>query len=141
MNVRLTFTPTLRSQIVNVMTIDDYIFEADERICLRLTNLTEPCPGSVILGSDTEFVIAEDESKFATNVFINIKLYFCLHTVPLFTLQCYTNTTGNSIVGRTINLFYSSPAMNFYFPQFQCALNNGDLAPCMLIQDCRVLCS
>ena len=70
MNVRLTFTPTLRSQIVNVMTIDDDIFEDDERICLRLTNLTEPCPGSVILGNDTEVVIAEDESKFAIYVYI-----------------------------------------------------------------------
>ena len=85
MNVRLTFTPTLRSHIVNVMTIDDDMFEDDERICLRLTNLTEPCPGSVILGNVTEVVIAEDEGKFAIYVFINIKLYFvfiqfqCLH--------------------------------------------------------------
>ena len=140
MNVRLTFTPTLRSQIVNVVTIDDNIFEDDEHICLRLTNLTEPCPSSVILANDTEVVIAEDEGKFATNVFINIKLVvFCLHTVPVFTLQCYTNTTGNSIVGRNISLFYSSAAMEMFFPQFQCALNDGDLAPCMLIQDCRVL--
>ena len=140
MNVRLTFTPTLRSQIVNVMTIDDDMFEDDERICLRLTDLTEPCPGSVILGNDTEVVIAEDESKFA--IFINIKLaVFCLHTVPVFTLQCYTNTTGNSIVGRNISLFYFSAAMDVFSPQFQCALNNGDLAPCMLIQDCRILCS
>ena len=68
MNVKLTFTPTLRSQIVNVMTIDDTVFGNDERICLRLVNLTEPCPGSVILGDDTEVVIAENEGKFAIYV-------------------------------------------------------------------------
>ena len=140
MNDKLTFTPTLRSQIVNVVTIDNHIYEDDERICLRLTYLTEPCPGSVILGSDTEVVIAEDEGKLAIYVCI-YQYYFCLHTVPVFTLQCYTNTTGNSIVGRKISLFYFSPAMGMFFPQFQCALNDRNLAPCMLIQDCRVLCS
>ena len=64
------------------MTKDDEIFEDDKRICLRLTNLTEPCPGSVILGNDTEVVIAEDESKFAIYVFINIFIFVqfqCLH--------------------------------------------------------------
>ena len=142
MNVRLTFTPTLQSQIVNVMTIDNDIFGYDERICLRLTNLTEPCPGSIILGNDTEVTMAEDEGKFAIYIYVCIyQYYFCLHTVIVFTLRCYTNTTGNSIIGRTINLFYSSPAMAFFLPQFQCALNDGDLAPCMLIQDCRVICS
>ena len=72
MNVRLTYTSTLQSQIVNVMTIDDDIFEDDERICLRLTNLIEPCPSSVILGDDIEVVIAEDESKF--------NLLLCVYT-------------------------------------------------------------
>ena len=132
MDVRLTFTPTSRSQIITVMTIDDNTFEDDERICLRLTNLTEPCPGSVILGNDTEVVIAEDESKFAIYIFINIKLYFYLCTVPVFGLQCYTNTTGNSIVGRNISLFYSSAAMAIFIPQFQCALDGGALELCML---------
>ena len=84
MNVRLTFTPTSRSQIITVMTIDDNVFEDDERICLRLTNLTEPCPGSVILGNDTEVVIAEDESKFAIYVSILSCIFIfvqfqCLH--------------------------------------------------------------
>ena len=134
MDVRLTFTPTLRSQIVNVMTIDNDILEVNQRICLRLTNLIEPCPGSVIVGNDTEVVIAEDESKLAIiYVFTNIKLYFCFHTVPVLTLQCYTNTTGNSIVERNISLFYSSAAMEIFFPQFQCALDGGALVPCMLI--------
>ena len=77
MDVRLTFTQASRSQTVDVMTIDNDIFEANQRICLRLTNLIEPCPGSVILGDDTEIEIAEDESKLAIiYVFINIKLYF-----------------------------------------------------------------
>ena len=129
-NVRLTFTSTLQSQIVNIMTIDDNILEDDERICLRLTNLTEPCPDSVILGDDTEVVIAEDESKNLLCVYV--LSVFCLHTVPVFILQCYINTSSNSIVGRNISLFYSPPIMASFFPQFQCALNDGDLAPCML---------
>ena len=65
------------------MTIDDDIFEDDERICLRLIDLIEPCPGSVILGNDTEVVIAEDESKFAIyvsilSIFIFVQ-FQCLH--------------------------------------------------------------
>ena len=114
------------------MTIDDNVFEDDKRICLRLINLIEPCPGSVILGNDTEVVIAEDESKFAIYVFINIKLYFYLRTVPVFVLECYTNTTGNSIVGRNISLFYSSPASGIFVPEFLCALDGGALVLCML---------
>ena len=72
MNVRLTLTPTLRSQVFNIMTIQDEIFEHDERICLGLFNVAEPCPDSVIVGADTEaeVVIAEDEGKFASYVCI-----------------------------------------------------------------------
>ena len=61
------------------MTIDDNIWEDNEHICLRLVNLTT---GSVILGNDTEVVIAEDEGKFAIYVFINIFVFIqfqCLH--------------------------------------------------------------
>ena len=75
MDIRLTFTPSLQSQTVNIMTIGDDIFEDDERICLRLTNLTESCPGSVILGNDTEVVIAEDKSKLA--------MYVCIYKYKL----------------------------------------------------------
>ena len=58
------------------MTIQDEIFfEGDERICLRLTNLTEPCPGYVIVGAGTEVVIAEDESKFYIYVYVYIYIY------------------------------------------------------------------
>ena len=75
----MTFTPTLRSQIVNVITIDDDIFEDYERICLRLTNLTEPCPDSVTLGNDTEVIIY---CKFATYIYQYYQLaYVCLHTM------------------------------------------------------------
>ena len=69
----MTFTPTLQSQIVNIMTIDNDIFEANQRICLRLT---EPYPNSVIVGNDTEVVIVEDEGKFAIYVFIIINFLF-----------------------------------------------------------------
>ena len=89
MSVKLTFTPTLQSQVFNIMTIQDEIVENDERICLRLAYLTEPCPGSVIVGADTEVVIAEDDGKFAIyvciRIFINISCMFifiqflCLH--------------------------------------------------------------
>lgn len=61
------------------MTIDDNIFEDDERICLRLVNLTA---ASVILGHDTEVLIAEDDCMFAMYVFICIFVFIqfqCLH--------------------------------------------------------------
>ena len=47
------------------MTREDTLFEGDERICLRLTNLTEPCLGSVIIGDDTIVTITEDDRMFA----------------------------------------------------------------------------
>ena len=47
------------------MTREDSMFEGDERICLRITNLTEPCPGSVIIGNDTIVTITEDDRMFA----------------------------------------------------------------------------
>ena len=53
-----------------------HIFEDDECICLRLTNLIEPCSGSVILGNDTQVVIAKDESKFG----------FCVRSIRVFTI-------------------------------------------------------
>ena len=56
----------------------------------------------------------------------------------MFTLSCYTNTTGNSIEGWTVNLFYSATAD--FRPVFQCALNDGELEQCMLTGDCVVLC-
>ena len=56
----------------------------------------------------------------------------------MFILSSYTNTTGNSINGWTISLFYSAAAQ--FFPVFQCALNNGELEPCMLTRDSAVLC-
>ena len=61
------------------MTIQDEIFEGDEHICLRLTNLTEPCPGSVIVGAGTEVVIAEDESKFDIYVYVYIRIYIYIY--------------------------------------------------------------
>ena len=129
----MTFTQASQSQTVNVMTIDNNIFEVNQRICLRLTNLIEPCPGSVIVGDDIEIVVAEDESKF-TITYVYLSIFLSLYcTVTVFTLQCYTNTTGNSIDGQNISLFYSSAAMALFFPQFQCALDGGALEPCMLI--------
>ena len=68
-------------------------------------------------------------------VFIDIS---CI-TVPVFILQSFANTIGNSIVGRTIELIYFSPGTATFSPQFQCALNDGDLAPCMLTNDCGIL--
>ena len=103
MNVKLTFTPTLRSQVFTIMTIQDEMFEDDERICLRLTNLTEPCPGSVIVGADTEVVIAEDEGKFDIYVFINISCMFifmqflCLHYNAILIQPAIVSLDGPSI--------------------------------------------
>ena len=113
MNVKLTFTPTLQSQNLSVMTIDDDIFEDDEHICLRLTNLIEPCPSSVILGDDTEVVIAEDESKFAIYVFINIKLCFIFMQV-----QCLYY---NAILIQLVIVSLDGPSVYFIFPlQWHC---------------------
>ena len=50
---------------------------------------------------------------------------------------CYTNTTGNSVNGWTISLFYSGAAR--FFPILQCALNDGELQLCMLTEDCGVI--
>ena len=64
-NERLTFTPATRSQTINIMTREDTIFEGDEHICLRITNLTGPCPGSVIIGDETIVTITENDGMFA----------------------------------------------------------------------------
>ena len=47
------------------MTREDTTFEGDERICLRITNLIEPCPGSVIIGDDTTVTITDDDCMLA----------------------------------------------------------------------------
>ena len=56
----------------------------------------------------------------------------------MFILSCYTNTTGNSIEGWTISLFYSAAAQ--FFPVFQCALNDRELELCMLTRNSAPLC-
>ena len=66
-------------------------------------------------------------------------MHACLYTAVQFMLSCYTNTTGNSIIGRTIFLFYE--ATEEFSPDFDCGLNDQDpLVSCVLMCDCVVLC-
>ena len=63
---RITFTPFLPSRAIPITTIEDEDYENNgepENICLRLTELIEPCPDSVILGNDTTVQIIEDDRK------------------------------------------------------------------------------
>ena len=134
MNTRITFTDTVQAHNIEIITIDNDVFEAEgntKRICLRMTNLTELCPNTVNVGSDKEVLIIEDDRKIAMYFGILISLDLSYYTAPAFAMSCYTNTTGNSINGWTVILFYSADVV--FIPVFQCALNDGDLEPCMSI--------
>ena len=78
-NVTLTFTGTTTSHTVDIVTIDDRIYEADgesEAICLRMTNLIEPCPDYVSIGNDAVVPIEEDDSK--------LPMYVCTSYIHVF---------------------------------------------------------
>ena len=65
-NTRITFSESMRAHNIEIVTIDDDMFESEgnaERICLRMVNLTEPCPNSVTIGPDEVVLIAEDDCK------------------------------------------------------------------------------
>ena len=86
-NTRLTFSESVRGHNVEIVTIDDNAFESEgnaERICLRFTNLTEPCLNSVTIGDDDEVLIAEDDRKIA--MYFNISL--CIIRFIFIQLQC-----------------------------------------------------
>ena len=58
----------MQAHDIEIVTIEDDVFESQgnaEHICLRMTNLTEPCPNSVIIGDDTVVLITEDDCKIA----------------------------------------------------------------------------
>jgi len=137
-NEKLTFTASARFHDIIVQTIDDDIFEGrqPERICLRMTNLSEPCPNSIIIGDDGTFYITENDRKLFLFIIITC-IATCFYAAESFTLACYTTTTGNSMTGWRINLFYSVPVD--FVAIFQCALDDDELQPCMLTCDCRVL--
>ena len=59
---------------INIITIDNDVFEADKRICLRITNVTEPCPGYVSIGDDLVITIEEDDCT----------LYVCFVAIFIF---------------------------------------------------------
>ena len=65
-NTRITFSESMRAHNIEIVTIDDDMFESEgnaERICLRMVNLTEPCPNSVTISPDEVVLIAEDDRK------------------------------------------------------------------------------
>ena len=67
-NTRITFSESMRTHNIEIVTINDSVFESNgvaERICLRMINLTEPCPNSVTIGPDEEVLIAEDDGKIS----------------------------------------------------------------------------
>ena len=67
-NTRITFSESMQAHNIEIVTIDDDVFESKgvaERICLRMINLTEPCPNSVTIGPDEEVLIAEDDCKIS----------------------------------------------------------------------------
>ena len=67
-NTRITFSESVRAHNIEIVTIDDDVFESEgnaERICLRIINLTEPCPNSVNIGPDGEVLITEDDRKIS----------------------------------------------------------------------------
>jgi len=137
-NQRLTFTANTRSHDITVQTIEDSIFEGrqPERICLRMTDLSEPCTNSVIIGDDKTIDITENDRKLFLFIIITC-IATCFYAAEPFSLTCYTTTTSNSITGWHINLFYSVPVS--FFANFQCARDDKPLQPCMLTCDCKVL--
>jgi len=127
---KLTFSPSIRSLVIMVVTIDDEQYENDgqpERICLRMNNLSEPCPNPVIIGDDRTVNITENDCKFVC--IYHYRLNAHLNTAELFELMCYTTTTSNSTTGWHINLFYSIPGS--FVVIFQCALDDDELQQCM----------
>ena len=72
MHTSITFSESMQAHTIEIVTIEDDVFESQgnaERICLRMSNLIEPCSNSVIIGSDEEVLIAEDDRKIVTYVF------------------------------------------------------------------------
>ena len=69
-NVTLTFTETITSYRINIMTLSNVDYEGDgesEVICLRIFNLVEPCPNYVSIGDDVQVLIHKD-SKLPTYI-------------------------------------------------------------------------
>ena len=73
-NEILTFTSNRRSQFINIVTMQDDVFEGrePERICLNITNYNEPCPNYLMIGvGEVTVIIKEDDCKFATYVYLH----------------------------------------------------------------------
>ena len=86
-NTRLTFSGSMRAHSIEIVTIDDDMYESEgtaERICLRMTNLTEPCPNSVTIGPDEVGLIAEDDRKIAMHFSILLSLDLSLHSSSVY---------------------------------------------------------
>ena len=91
-NTRLTFSESVRGQNIEIVTIDDNAFESEgnaERICLRFTNLTEPCLNSVTIGDDEEVLIAEDDCKIAIYFSISLSLNLFLYSSSVYIVMLY----------------------------------------------------
>ena len=92
MNVRITFTKSVQAHNISIVTIEDNEFESEgnaERICLRITNVTERCPNSVTVGRDEEVVIVEDDGKIAVYFNILLSLDLSLYSSSIYNVLLY----------------------------------------------------
>lgn len=66
-NIRLNFNANIRAHSIDLMTVGNDIFESSDpkRICLMINDLTEPCPDSVVIASDSTALIIDDDRKIA----------------------------------------------------------------------------
>lgn len=69
-SINLNFYETVGSYLIELITIEDAMFEGNETICLRIISLMEPCPNSIVIGEDTRVLVLDDDSKIATYIFL-----------------------------------------------------------------------
>ena len=72
-DLTLTFTKNITSHRIDIITINDEQFEGDgesEIICLRITNLVEPCSNYVSISKEVRVPIQDDDSK--------LPMYVCM---------------------------------------------------------------
>ena len=66
-NQKITIDPADPVGRVTIRTIDDEGFEADEGICLNLTNAEEPCPNTIEFGDPIRINIQNNDRELYSN--------------------------------------------------------------------------
>ena len=67
-SINLNFSEAMWYHNIELITIEDTMFEGNEAICLRIISLIEPCPNSVVIGEDTRVLVLDDDSKIAIHI-------------------------------------------------------------------------